>query len=213
MIRAVIVDDQTLFAEAISAALEAKGYHVVEVVSGGSDAVDVARKVRPDLVLMDLPHGDVDLGRRIVKELPTAKVLALTGRRDPELVYQTMRAGFHGFVTKHAGMAQFVESLDAVFEGRRVVPGRATLEVRTGDDRPRSGGIPTEPLTPREQQILDLLGEGVRTRQIAAALHIAPNTVRSHVQALLTKLRVHSRLEAVAFARRHHLTTGGRDRP
>ena len=206
MIRAIIVDDHTLFAEAVGAALADRGYRVEKVVRTGREAVEAARRIRPDLVIMDLqlPDGNgVDVGRAIVEQVPSTKVLAVTGDRDPELVWRSMRAGFHGFVTKESSMSTLVESLDAVLSGRTVTPrgGRGSRGEEEGIwSRPSS-----EPLTPREQEILRLLARGARTRQIAGMLHIATNTVRSHVQALLSKLGAHSRLEAVAIARRRGL--------
>jgi two-component system, NarL family, nitrate/nitrite response regulator NarL len=203
-IRTVIVNDHTLFAEAVGAVLADRGYRVEGVLRTGKDAVEVARRTQPDLVLIDLrlPDGNgVDIGRTIAEQVPSAKVLAVTGGRDPDLVWRTMRAGFHGFVTKEASVSTLVESLDAVMAGRIVTP--------SGPPHPSSDYARTrarmEPLTPREREILQLLAQGQRTAQIATILYISKNTVRSHVQSLISKLGAHSRLEAVALARRRGL--------
>jgi len=208
MITAMIVNDHALFAEAVGEVLADRGYRVEGLVRTGKDAVEAARRTRPDLVLMDLRLSDgngVEVGRAIAEQVPSTKVLAVTGDRDPDLVSRTMRAGFHGYVTKEASMSTLVESLDAVLAGRIVTPGGVSGPWSDGV-RPREARL--EPLTPREREILQLLAQGQRTAQIASTLHIAKNTVRSHVQTVLSKLGAHSRLEAVALARRRGLLSG-----
>ena len=205
VIRTVIVDDHTLFAEAVGVVLAHRGYQVEGVARTGKDAIEIARKVRPDLVLMSLglPDGNgLEVGRTIAEHVPSVKVLAFNADRDPDLVWRTVRAGFHGYVTKESTISTLVESLDAVLAGRIVTP-RGEREGTFDQVRPSESRW--ERLTPREREILILLGRGHRTGQIAGSLHISTNTVRSHVQALLTKLSAHSRLEAVAIARRRGL--------
>jgi DNA-binding NarL/FixJ family response regulator len=206
--RALIVDDHALFAQAIGSMLEREGY-VIDVVGTGQEALEAVQRTHPDLVLLDLDLPDrsgLDVGMAILEESPTTKLLAVSALNDAGSVREAIQAGFHGYVTKASGVDQLVSSLNAVLEGHAVIP---------SETAGRRG--PTEPhdlqalrlaaqLTPREREILQLLADGLTTRAIARRLHIAPNTVRSHVQGLLSKLQVHSRLEAVAFAARHGLT-------
>lgn len=206
MIRVVIADDHVLFAEAMSAALVQRGYQVEKVVRTGKDAVEAVGELRPDLVLLDLNLPDssgVEVGRVIGHVAPATKILVVTAGNDPKLVWRSMRAGFRGYVTKESSMSTFLDAIESVLAGRTVTPPRPRIAETPSVD-PR-GKAPLEALTPREQQILDLLASGARTKQIASMLHIANNTVRSHVQAVLSKLGAHTRLEAVAIARREGL--------
>ncbi len=209
MTRALIVGDHALFAEAISAILEYEGCEVVDVVATGHEALEAARRVHPALVLMDLGLPDrsgVEVGMAILAENPSTELLAVSALNDPEPVREALRAGFHGYVTKEAGISYLVRSLGAVIEGHTVIPREAGRRVAADDPGQRQALQLAARLTPREREILQLLVQGSTTKDIAGRLHIAPNTVRSHVQALLSKLQVHSRLEAVAFATRHGLT-------
>ena len=202
-VRALIVDHHVLFAEAVSAALADHGYRIEKLVHSGQEAVAAARAIQPDLVLMELrlPDGyGVEVGRAIARHAPQTRIVAVTAGRDPDLVTRSLRAGFHGFVSKESPMALLVESLDAVMSGGTAAPGGDGE--RPGAWRPPG---PLDSLTPREEEILDLLAQGVLTSEIAARLHIATNTVRSHIQSILSKLGAHSRLEAVAIARRRRV--------
>jgi two-component system, NarL family, nitrate/nitrite response regulator NarL len=211
MTSALIVDDHTLFAEAIGATLQSEGFDIVGIVGTGDDAVEAARDARPDLVLMDLGLPDrsgIEVGKAILDERPSTKILAVAGFDDPASVGEAVRAGFHGYVSKDAGIAHLLESLNAVSQGRIVIPRTAGRRMIEGDPGRQQAHRLAASLTAREREILGLLVQGVPTRGIAGRLHISPNTVRSHVQALLTKLQVHSRLEAVAFATRNGLVPG-----
>lgn len=204
--RTLVIDDQRLFAEAVGAALEGAGYDVVALAFTPEDGVRAARRVPPHLVVLglDSSKGDaVEAGSRILAEHPSAKVVAMTSSRDPRLVGAAVKAGFHGYLTRAASIEHLVESLRAVATGKTVIPrGSLTGESTNGSDAPQGTW---SSLTEREREIFRALTLGHSTREIGRQLHISPNTVRSHVQALLAKLQVHSRLEAVAFARRHGL--------
>jgi two-component system nitrate/nitrite response regulator NarL len=207
--RVLIVDDHRLFAEAIQQTLEGHGVEVCGVVTSGRAALESARVTRPDLVLLDLALPDafgVEVGARIVEELPNTKVVALTALQDPDAVGEAMRAGFRGFLTKATPLADFVPDIRAVLSGQVVLPHRLA---------PGSSGRPTQEdataallasqLTARERDVLSLLVEGIEGAEMARRLSISPNTVRTHVQSILTKLQVHSRLEAAAFAVKHNV--------
>lgn len=208
MTRALIVDDHALFAQAIGSMLEREGF-VIDVVGTGQEALEAVQRTHPDLVLLDLDLPDrsgLDVGMAILAESPTTKLLAVSALNDAGSVREAIQAGFHGYVTKASGVEQFVSSLNAVLEGHAVIPSEATGHRSSSEPRDLQALRLAAQLTPREREILQLLADGLTTRAIARRLHIAPNTVRSHVQGLLSKLQVHSRLEAVAFAARHGLT-------
>jgi len=205
--RVLIVDEHTLFAEAIRSALEAAGVIVAGVSETAEDAVTSVLRTRPDLVLMDVALSNQSgllAGRRILKEWPDAKILALTALEERHVAEEALRIGFRGYLTKHTPIAQFVNSVRAVLDGQLIMPHRlrpARRQAAEHEDAELRGAH----LTPREREVLTLLARGANGREIAAELGISRNTVRTHVQSILTKLQVHSRLEASTFAVRHGL--------
>jgi two-component system nitrate/nitrite response regulator NarL len=142
-------------------------------------------------------------GRRILEEHPEAKVVALTALLSPATVREAVRLGFHGYITKDTPVSRFASSLRAVLDGQVVFPRRLASAL----GRPRDDGFDllAAQLTARELEVLGLMAEGLSGTDIARKLGISTNTVRTHIQSILTKLQVHSRLEAVAFALRRGL--------
>jgi DNA-binding NarL/FixJ family response regulator len=210
-IRVLIVDDQQLFADAVSPSLRRQRIDVVGVATNGSDALAMFRREAPDAVLVDIGLPDQNglvVGSTILKERPHTIVVAVTSLDDPRVSRRAARAGFQGFLTKSSNLPQFVESVRAILEGemvfpRRPIPGNGSSGQESGPD--------ANQLTERERQVLGLLSSGARSQAIADALRITPNTVRTHVQNIFTKLNVHSRLEAVAFAARHGVVAAAGD--
>jgi len=205
--RTLIVDGYLLFAEALGAALTGEGYDIVGALGSEAEAVVAAGRVRPDLILVGLNLSDghgLDAGVAILERSPSSTIVAMAESASLSLAQDADRAGFHGYVTKDSGIAPLVEALRLVTLGTALpeLPGSWSGEV--ADRRPPEPR-PWGSLTSREREILVLLAQGIATRDIAVLLHIAPHTVRSHVQSLMSKLGVHSRLEAVASARRRGL--------
>jgi DNA-binding NarL/FixJ family response regulator len=195
-----------LFAEAIRMTLVDLGMSVAGVVSTGEDAVTEVRRSRPDVILMDMSLPDqsgLAAGQVILKEWPDSKILALTAMNDPAVAQEAIRLGFRGYLTKDASVTQFVNSVRSVIDGHLVVPHRLGAAAR-GEQEDHAALLAAQ-LTPRERQVLALLVEGADGRSVAKRLGISRNTVRTHVQSILSKLQVHSRLEAATFAVRHRL--------
>jgi two-component system, NarL family, nitrate/nitrite response regulator NarL len=212
--RVLIVDDHRLFAEAIQPALHEAGIDVIAVVDNAREALQSVAEGAPDLVLMDigLPQEDgIEVGKTLLDRHPETKVLIVTARTDPGLVRQSMRAGFNGYVTKDTPITQFVAAVKTALAGDVVVPkhlARQAAGARSPaeeDARRRA-----EHLTRRELEVLTLLTEGATSEDIAARLTISLNTVRTHIQNILTKLQVRSRLEAAAFAVRFGIVNRSR---
>jgi two-component system nitrate/nitrite response regulator NarL len=206
-IRILIVEDHTMFADAIRLTLESHGMDVIAIASNEWEAMETVRREPLDLALVDLglPGSDgIQVGERILEERPDAKVLAVTALRDARTVSQTLRAGFHGYLTKDIPLSQLVATIRAALGGQVVIPhhlARATAGARTPDEE--HAALLREQLTGRELEVLALLVEGSSGEEIAERLSVSKNTVRTHVQNILTKLQVHSRLEAALFAVRH----------
>jgi len=203
----VIVDDHLLFAEAIGQTLSSMGMALVDIATSASQGLHAVREQRPDLVLVDvgLPDQDgISLGRAILDEAPDTKVVALTALEDDATMQDALRSGFAGYLTKNSEPAKFRRALESVSDGQVVFQHRVGRAGTSGEGATQAELLARQ-LTPREIEVLQLLAEGAASREIAERLAVTPNTVRTHVQGILTKLQVHSRLEAAAFAVRHDL--------
>lgn len=210
-IRILIVDDHKLFADAISPALQRQGIDVVGIATNGSEALEAVRRDPPDGVLIDIGLPDrsgLVVGAEILEERPSTVVIAVTALEDARMAREAARAGFQGFLPKSSNLRQFVHEVGAVLGGEAVFPREGVR--RDGPPPVRQTPLAAEQLTAREREVLALLSRGATSQTIADALGIAPNTVRTHVQNILSKLQVHSRLEAVAFAVRHGVVDAGR---
>ena len=201
----MIVDDHVLFADAMTVALRKKEMEVVRAYTA-AEALETVASDRFDLVLMDigLPDGNgLSVGAQIVAEHDDVKVLAVTALEDRDAAVQAIRSGFYGYITKDTDLTRFLAAIDSALSGQVVMP-RRLMRNETAN-RGDSMKALIASLTAREREILALLTEGMSGEHIAEALGISQNTVRTHVQSILTKLQVHSRLEAAAFAVQHGL--------
>lgn len=209
--RVLLVDDHLLFAEAIRLALESNDIEVVGIVGSGEEAMRAVRRSPPDLALVDIGLPDQSglvVGSTLLHEYPDMKVLALSALDDPAVVRQALRAGFHGYLIKDTPVGRFIQAVEAVLSGQVVVPPVLAPRIagaRTAEEQ--SVTLLVNQLTSRERQVLQLLVEGASGQAIAHSLGISPNTVRTHVQSILTKLQVRSRLQAASFAVRHGVVT------
>ena len=210
-IRVLFVEDHQLLAEALAAMLAREpDMEVVGTAGSVADAKVMARE-RVDVVLMDyrLPDGTgADATRAIKARWPAARVVMLTAVKDDETVLESIQAGADGYLTKDRAADDVVQAVRAAYAGETLLPRSVIVEIarrvaaakERGDDRKL-----VEPLTPRELEVLRALTDGLSTPEICEKLYIAPNTLRTHVQNIMGKLRVHSKLEAVAFALKNRL--------
>jgi two-component system, NarL family, nitrate/nitrite response regulator NarL len=167
----------------------------------------MARRQPPELALVDLGLPDQSglvVGKMILESCAGTKIVALTALDDPRVVEEALQAGFHGYIVKDTPVPEFVRAVRSVLEGGLVVP-RLLVSARI---RPDDASLLSAQLTAREREVLGLLVGGLPGPKIADQLGISTNTVRTHVQSILTKLQVHSRLEAATFAVRHGIIQG-----
>ena len=208
--RILIVDDHPLTRDALAALLGQNGFRVVGQAADGNEAIESARELQPDLVLLDLSMPDLDgLGALPrLRSAPECEVVVLTASGTEENLLAAIRAGAAGYLLKTEPPERIVEFLNGVAEGEAALSGaiarRLLEQVRSGTvDR----GVPdsvAQALSAREVEVLLLLDEHLGTDEIAKRLFISEHTVRSHVKSLLRKLQVSSRreaLEALAQAR------------
>jgi two-component system nitrate/nitrite response regulator NarL len=201
------VDDHLLFAEAIGQTLAGMGM-IVDVATDAERALSAVREQHPDIVLMDVGLPDengISLGRAILSEAPDTKVVVLTALEDEETLQDALRSGFHGYLTKNSEPEKFKRALESVADGQVVFQHGLGRAIPPGDGGSSDAEFLARQLTSRELEVLQLLAEGASSKEISERIAISPNTVRTHVQGILTKLQVHSRLEAAAFAVRHAL--------
>jgi len=209
-IRVLLVDDHQLLTGALSQVLAREpDIEVMGVAASVAQARELAREPL-DVVLMDyrLPDGTgADASRAIKARWPQARVVMLTALADDETILESIQAGADGYLTKDRAVEDVVSGVRSAHAGETLLPRAviAGIAQRVAAARERGDRRQIEPLTPRETEVLRALTEGLSTPEICERLFIAPNTLRTHVQNIMGKLRVHSKLEAVAFALRHRL--------
>ena len=213
--RVLIVDDHALFADSIRPAIEGLGATEILIAANAAEGLAFARLMQPDVILLDLGLPDrsgLSVGREMLDSVPGVKLVALTSLRDESVIREALRSGFSGYVTKDASIRRFLSSLGAVLDGKVVAPGPAPFRPapRARTEQERAATMLAEQLTPRELEVLCLLVEGRSGSEIARRLSISQYTARTHTQSILSKLQVHSRLEAAAFAVRNGLVEGRR---
>lgn len=205
--RLVIADDHRLLLDALTTALRGHGCEVVEAVTSPAHALAAVMRHHPDICLLDVrfPDGSgLAAAREIVDLAPSTRVVLFTGQDDPAAVLEGVDIGAVGYLRKDQGIDGVVATLRRVMAGETVVDGtllRAAIREEAARTR-RRRETPLSHLTARERQVLRLLGEGLGTPEIATTMHISRSTARTHVQNVLSKLGVHSRLQAVAVLRR-----------
>ncbi|MDA8202965.1 MAG: response regulator transcription factor [Chloroflexi bacterium] len=210
-IRVLLVDDHQLLTDALSRVLEREPDIQVVGVAPTVGDVREAPRTGVDVVLMDyrLPDGTGSEATRIVKaRWPSAKVVMLTAIADDETVLESIQAGADGYLTKDRAVAEVVQAVRSAHAGDILLPRSVIVDIArrvvAARDR-QQDRVLVEPLTPRELEVLRALTEGLASPEICERLGITPNTLRTHVQNIMGKLHVHSKLEAVAFALRHRL--------
>jgi len=202
----VIGDDHALFLDALSAVLVQRGF-TVKVARTVANTIDCVQREQPAVCLIDRHFGGDDgIGAiaAIIATAPGTKVLVLSADPDTEGIRRALRAGASGYVHKTRGVSALTGAIERALSGEVVVDspkGVVTRRSTRADDAHRLAAF----LTHRERQCLALLVDGLDTAGIAEKLGLSRTTVRTHVQTLLTRLGVHSRLEAAAFAVRYGL--------
>lgn len=202
----LICDDHRLFSDALAALLEARGWRVVATVTDPLAAAQLARREVVDLCLMDLHFpscaaaGGPEGVQRVLDASPSTRVVILTGSVDEDLIAAAVGAGAQGFAPKDTDVDVLSDIMHRVVAGEAVLRNETLRRAIRGVSGRRAAEVAASFLTPRERQFLELLVRGRDTGAIATELGVRQATARTHVQNLLTKLGVHTRLEASAFA-------------
>ena len=208
----LLVDDHRIVREGLRTLLgQQPDLEVVGEAADGRDAVTQARLLRPDVIVMDIAMPElngVEATRLILAELPQVRVVALSMYADRRFVAEILRAGALGYVLKDGAFEELALAIRTITEGKTYLsPSIAGLVVEELMQRSSAPGSPSlGGLTPRERQVLKLLADGMRPREIAQELSISVNTVEVHKQNLMNKLEIHTASELTRFAIREGLT-------
>ena len=213
-IRVLVVDDHTIVRDGICALLGLAGdMEVVGEAANGREALEMVRKLMPDVVLMDMAMpvmGGLEATRRIRKEFPKVKVLALTQYDDKAYVFPVIEAGASGFISKTAASSELASGIRSVHRGDSFLSpsvARFLVEDYQQVSSMKGGQDPYEQLTDREREVLKLAAEGYTTQEIADMLVLSPKTVEGHKTNLMSKLDIHNRTELVKYALRKGIIT------
>jgi two-component system nitrate/nitrite response regulator NarL len=205
-IRVLIVDDHTLFRSGIKALLQRQeDFEVVGEAGDGLEGLKRAKSLQPDVVLLDLHMPGIG-GREAVKllaeEVPECNVLLLTVSEDAEDLIETIRAGARGYLLKNIETDFLLNAIRSAARGESVVStqmtGKLMMGVRMGKEGAQEDD--KEKLSPREKEIIALLAKGVSNKEMAHTLNVAESTVKIHVQNILKKLHLTSRVQAAVYA-------------
>ena len=200
-LKILLADDHQIIRQGLKALLEEKGFAVVGEASDGHEAVRLANEKHPDVAVVDLSMpllNGIDAARQIRHDLPGCKVILLTMHTDEQYVLDAVRAGVTGYVLKSEAATDLVKAIQDVNKGLTHLSSRVSRAVIKGYlDKKES---PSDPLSPRERQVLQLVAEGKTTKEIATVLGVSVKTADSHRTRIMKKLDMHGTAGLVRYA-------------
>jgi two-component system, NarL family, nitrate/nitrite response regulator NarL len=210
MIRLMIVDDHALFREGLASIIRSEPDIEITGLAGSvREAAEMARQVRPDMILMDfsLPDGTgADATRQILGEVPECKIVFLTMSEEDENLFDAIRAGARGYLLKNMQPSKLVVALRSVQNGESALSRNMTMRLMEELSRTKKSETPSDAtLTLREIDVIRALASGQSNAEIAAQLFISENTVKYHVHSALGKLGLSDRRQLAAYARERGL--------
>jgi DNA-binding NarL/FixJ family response regulator len=212
-IRVLLVDDHALFRKGVADLLSSEpGFELVGEAGDGIRAVEMARELMPDVILMDISMPGIDgleATRRIKAEMPYVRIIILTVSESDQSLFEAIKSGAQGYLLKSVQPQALLDTLSGVVRGEASISGAMAarlLQDLARESRPASPPpAPPARLTQREQEVLRLVSQGKSNKEIASALNIAENTVKNHLKNILEKLHLENRVQAATFALRREL--------
>jgi DNA-binding NarL/FixJ family response regulator len=220
-IRVLLVDDHALFRKGVAELLSSEpGFELVGEAGDGIRAVEMARELMPDVIVMDISMPGIDgleATRRIKAEIPYVRIIILTVSESDHSLFDAIKSGAQGYLLKNVQPEALLDTLNGVVRGEASISGAMAarlLQDLARESRPASPPpSPAGRLTQREQEVLRLVSQGKSNKEIASALSIAENTVKNHLKNILEKLHLENRVQAATFALRREMadpSTGDR---
>ena len=211
--RIVLADDHRIMREGLRRLLDAEpGLEVVGEAGDGRTAITLVEEHHPDLVILDIGMPDlngIEAARRILGEHPTIKIVALSMHADRRFVGEMLKAGASAYVLKEGAFEELIAAIEAVTEGKIYlsprIAGVVVDDYLTQMERPARTVFGV--LSSREREVLQLMAEGLATKEIAAALHVSVKTIETHRRQIMEKLNLHSVAELTKYAIREGLTS------
>ncbi len=212
----LLVDDHVLFREGVASLLASRqGVKVVGEAGDGYEAIEKARETMPDVILMDvhMPRcNGLEAVRVIKREMPNVKIVMLTVDEHDETLFEAIKSGAQGYLLKKLNRQHLFDMLATAARGEvalsPVMMAKILAEFQHPTTEPGLAGEAREELTPRETDVLKLVVRGATNREIADALNITENTVKKHLQSILSKLHLQNRIQAAVYAVREGLLNG-----
>jgi len=218
----LLVDDHALFCEALQNLLTLHGYQVVGTAGDGLEALEEARRLHPDLILMDIEMPGCDgltATRLINAEMPDIKIVMLTVAQQDEVLFESLKSGASGYLFKSSRASQLLSHLGQLTEGQAALsPGLAEKILEEFARMGRQLGSNSEQveetadLTARQREILTLIVQGKTYEETGKTLCLSERTIRYHMQEIVQRLQLENRSQVIAYAARMGLT-GNKDKP
>lgn len=220
-IRVLLVDDHALFRKGIASILAGeRGFEVVGEASDGLEALERARELMPDVILMDIfmpGSNGLEATRRIKEALPYVKIIMLTVSEEDQNLFEAIKSGAQGYLLKKIEPRELFAMVKGVVHGDAPISSAMAAKILGEFARQaRRTAPPRQPgadLSPREKEVLELVTQGKSNKEIAGALAIAENTVKNHLKNILEKLHLENRVQAATFALREGLVEKPSEKP
>lgn len=208
----LIADDHGLFRDSLRSLLEAHGLNVIGEAKNGREAVELARRLKPNIVLMDLSMPELDglsATRLISADQPEVKVVILTASDEDAKLFEAIKSGAQGYLLKNLESDEFFALLEGIGRGEPGLTPALARKLLLEFARPAQASAPPhdpDALTDREREVLELLVQGITSnRKLARELGVSENTVKFHVRNILDKLHLHNRAQVVSYAIRNKI--------
>ncbi len=209
----VLADDHALFREGLRSIMEKwEDFQVVGEASNGQEALELARELLPDIVLMDIHMpvlNGLEATEKIAREMPAVKVVILTVSEEEGDLFAAIKAGANGYVLKDMPSRRLHSMLQGVLEGQAPISGLMAAKMLEEFNRPpheHVSAAAVDALTEREQQVLDLVARGLTNQEIGLQLHLSENTIKKYLHNIMEKLHLNNRVEAALYAVRQGIS-------